>query len=76
MSTPRPRLRRPQRTIELTNDTLEPRRDFARERLGVSERTVVRMYLPTIYIGGVAHVPIRASLQAIEDQVKSPRRRA
>jgi hypothetical protein len=52
-------------------DTLEPRKDFARD-LRVHPRTVQRMNLPTTYIGGEAYVKRNASLNVIAEAVRRP----
>ena len=57
------------RVIKLADDDLVPRRDFAGE-LGVSERTTLRMDLPTTYIGNVAYILRGASLQIIAESVR------
>jgi hypothetical protein len=49
-------------------DMLVPRRDFA-EEIGVSERTLIRLNLPTVYVGGVAHVTRDGSLAVIASGV-------
>jgi hypothetical protein len=68
LSTPR----RDRPNIALPNgDTLEPRSNFA-ARLNVSERTVQRMRLPTMYIGNVAHHPVKESLSIIEGRIRRP----
>jgi len=66
--TPRPRRHLPE--IELPNDTAVPRFNFARNRLGVCERTATRLNLPTIYIGGIAYILQKASLKIIADKAK------
>jgi hypothetical protein len=48
-----------------TNDTLIPRREFAKDVLGVTDRTAMRMNLPTTYIGNVAHVLKNESLRMV-----------
>jgi hypothetical protein len=54
------------RRIELPNgDYLEPRDVFADETLGVCDRTVARMKLPTTYIGAIAYVPHNESLNIV-----------
>ena len=62
-------VRRPRRRIpEISlpdGDTAIPRLDFAHSVIGSCERSVTRMNLPTIYIGGVAYVMRNASLQII-----------
>jgi hypothetical protein len=64
--------------IELPNgDVLEPRREFARDRLGVSDKTAQRMNLPTTYVGNVAYVARNASLKIVAEGVrqrKNPQR--
>jgi hypothetical protein len=65
--------------IELPDgDILEPRREFARLRLGVSDKTVQRMNLPTTYIGNVAYVARYASLRVLSERLRrrnQPQRR-
>jgi hypothetical protein len=51
-------------------DMLVPRRDFAEKEIGVSERTLIRLNLPTVYIGGVAHVARDGSLAVIASGVQ------
>ena len=66
--------RRP--AIELPDgDVLDPRREFARTRLGVSDKTAQRMNLPTMYIGGVAYVARNASLKLIADRLRTRNQR-
>jgi hypothetical protein len=61
--------RRPR--IELPNgDTLEPRREFARDTLGVCDKTAQRMNLPTTYIANVAYVARNASLKIIAERIQ------
>ena len=63
--------RRPRRSsIDVGGDTLKPRRLFATEDLGVSDKTASRMNLPTIIVGGVAHVAVNASRKVIADRVR------
>jgi hypothetical protein len=50
-------------------DTLQPRAQFAAE-IRISERTVTRMNLPTTYVGSVAYIKRKASLQIIANGVK------
>jgi hypothetical protein len=65
----RPRRRLPE--IRLPNgDTLVPRADFARDEIGVCERTVKRLDPPTTYIGGIAYVARDASLKIIGDTAR------
>jgi hypothetical protein len=68
-----PRARRRDRpSIALPNgDTLEPRSDFA-ARLSVSERTVQRMKLPTIYVANVAHHPVNECLNILTGRIQRP----
>jgi hypothetical protein len=64
---------RARRDIPLPDgDVLKPRRRFAEEDLGVSDRTCQRMRLPTVYVGGVAHVRVNESLSLIAG-IKQPR---
>jgi hypothetical protein len=56
--------------IKLADDVLLPRKKFAEEELGVSEKTVTRMNLPTTYIGNLAYVARNASLQVVAEQVR------
>jgi hypothetical protein len=68
-------IRRPRRTlsqIEIPGDVLIPRKDFARDVIGVCERTATRMNLETVYVGGVAFVARNASLKIVADLVKRP----
>ena len=60
-------LKRP--TIKLADDELVPRREFANE-IGVTERTTQKMNLPTTYIGGMAYVARKASLQIVAGGVR------
>jgi hypothetical protein len=50
-------------------DTLVLRSDFADE-INVCEKTVTRMNLPTVYVGGKARVKRLASLKIIADKVQ------
>jgi hypothetical protein len=66
----KPRKPRPRPEIKLPNgDFLVPRVDFASE-LGVCEKTVVRMNLPTTYLGTVAYIQHNASLEVIASTVR------
>jgi hypothetical protein len=66
-----PSTRRARDSIPLPNgDKLTPRAKFAAEILAVSDRTAKRMDLPTVLIGGVAHVMHNASLQIVADMVQ------
>ena len=73
MSDPSPANSR--RHIELADDVLMPRREFAEAILGVTDKTARRMNLPTTYIGNVAHVLRNASLQVVESRVRRPNQR-
>jgi hypothetical protein len=69
--------RRVRPRIQLADDILMPRRDFADE-LGVTDRTCRRLNLPTTYVGNVAHVLRNASLDIIAQTVRrrnQPQRR-
>lgn len=61
--------------IALADDVLMPRREFAEDTLGVTDRTAARMNLPTTYIGNVAHVLRDASLQVVAARVRRPNQR-
>jgi hypothetical protein len=65
---------RPQRGIsEIAlpdGDDLELRENFSNNTLGVCDRTVRRMNLPTVYIGGRPFLPRKKSLQIIADRAK------
>jgi hypothetical protein len=61
--------------IPLPNgDHLVPRKQQA-ALLGICERTLVRLGVPTTIFGGVAYVPDRATRQVIADAVSKPKRR-
>jgi hypothetical protein len=60
--------------IDVGDDILDPRGAFA-ARLNISERTVARMGLPTVYVGGHAHILRKAGLQAIAAQASRSNRR-
>ena len=49
---------------------LVPRRDFAEKEIGVSEQTLICLNLPTVYVGGVAHVSRDGSLAVIASGVQ------
>ena len=68
---PRGRMRREDRpSITLPDGrVLDPRVKFA-DDVGLSEKTVTRMNVPTTYIGGVAYVDRGASLKQIGAGVK------
>lgn len=74
----RPRKRLPE--INLPNgDVLVPRADFAANEIGCCERSVKRINLPTTFVGGVAYVAKRASLEILAATVRrrneAPKRR-
>jgi len=58
--------------IAIPGDVLVPRALFARDVLGVHDRSAKRMNLPTTLVGGVAYVAKGASLQIIADKVRRP----
>ena len=62
--------RRPSRIGLPDGEELEPRKDFGREALGVSDRTPKRYNFPTVYVGGVPYVKRKASLQIISGRAK------
>jgi hypothetical protein len=65
---------RPRRRIPLIKlpggKELMPRRDYADTELGVCERTVTRMNLPTTFIGGVAYIEVNGARQIVADSVR------
>jgi hypothetical protein len=48
-----------------SGDYLEPRVTFAKEVIGVCDRTAARLKLPTTYIGAVAYVPHNEALSVV-----------
>ena len=56
--------------IQIPGDVLVPRADFARDVVGVCERTIVRLNVPTTYIGGVAYVAKNAGLKIVASTVR------
>jgi hypothetical protein len=75
-SSPANARRGPGRHIELpTNDTLMPRKEFAEDVLGVTDKTASRMRLPTTYIGNVAHILKNESLRVVAERVHRPNQR-
>ena len=71
----RPRKSEVRPPIALPNgDRLVPRKQQA-ALLGVCERTLVRLHVPTTIFGGVAYVPDCATRQVIADAVSKPKRR-
>jgi hypothetical protein len=78
MSDPAPanaRRSRQRAHIALADDVLMPRREFAEDILGVTDKTAARMNLPTTYVGNVAHVLKNASLRVVESRVRRPNQR-
>jgi hypothetical protein len=71
---PRGKLKNRPRIPLPNGDTAITRKEKA-DRLGVSERTVVRMGAPTMVFGGVAYVADKATDQIIADRLRSPKRR-
>ena len=70
--------RRQRQPIDIGGEVLEPRADFAKNTLQVSDRTAKRMNLPTVYVGNVAHVARNASLKLVasRDPAGQPPRRS
>jgi hypothetical protein len=62
--------RTPLPEIIIPGDVLMQRALFARDVLGVHERTVARMDLPSTYISGITYVARDASLKIIADKVR------
>ena len=78
MSDPSPanvRRSRPRAHIKLADDELMPRREFAEDILGVTDKTASRINLPTTYVGNVAYVLKNASLQVVASRVRRPNQR-
>ena len=76
--TPQNRRLRAGRTISLGGDTLVPRRDLAAE-LGMTDKALARLNLPTVYLARVAHVRRDESLKEIAGRARrrhEPQRRA
>ena len=63
-----PRTVQPRIRIELADDVLEQRRVFAVETLGVNDRTVARMGLPTTYVANIAYIYRNRSLKIISER--------
>lgn len=66
--------RRDQRAAEIPlpdGDVLIPRDTFATRDLHCDDRTVRRMNLPTVYVGGFPYVRRNASLLAVADKAKA-----
>ena len=73
LKTPLPRTRQSRQDIRLPDgEVLTPREQFARNEMGVCERTAARMNLPTTYVGGVAYVARNASLKILANTVHRP----
>jgi hypothetical protein len=53
-------------------DVLVPRKLFASDVLGISDRSAKRLNLPTTRVGGMAYVARDASLQIIADKIRRP----
>lgn len=49
---------------------LRPERRFAGETTHTHQKTVARMGLPSVEIGGVKYIDVSAALQAIGDRVR------
>jgi hypothetical protein len=67
--------RRPGVHVELADDVLMPRREFAEDILGVTDKTAARMGLPTTYLSNVAHVLKNESLRLVAARVRWPNQR-
>jgi hypothetical protein len=66
-----PRTRQSRQEIHLpSGEVLMPRANFARDVIGVCERTAARMNLPTTYVGNVAYVARDASLKIVAERVE------
>ena len=60
--------------IHVPGDVLAPRKEFAKKKLGVSDRTAARAKYPTTYVGNAAYVALHASFKMLGDSVKRGRR--
>jgi hypothetical protein len=69
--TAKPRLRAGRR-IEVGDDFLEPRKDFA-AAVGITDPAAARLNLRTTYIGRVAHVFHHESRKELADRAKRRR---
>ena len=70
IGTPR-RTREMRPNIKLPDgEVLVPRAIFARDNLGVCDKTCRRWDLPTTYVGGVAYVARNASLKIVAERVR------
>lgn len=68
--------RRPGVHVVLADDVLMPRREFAVDILGVTDKTAARMGLPTTtYLSNVAHVLKNESLRLVAARVRRPNQR-
>jgi hypothetical protein len=55
--------------LQIDGNTWKPREAFATD-LGVSEKTAQRLNLKTMYVGGVAYVPVEESLREIASRAR------
>jgi hypothetical protein len=60
----------PVKQFPVAGDTAHLRVDWAENELGVADRTVARMNLPTIYLGGWAYILIDASQKLLADRAR------
>ena len=57
--------------IELPNgEVAEPRRQFAENTVGATDRTVRKWDLPTLYVAGVAYILRNASLAMLAERAR------
>jgi hypothetical protein len=56
-------------SIEIDGQTWQPRKNFA-AGLGVCDTTVKRLNLRTVYLGGVAYVPVAEGLREIAGRAR------
>jgi hypothetical protein len=57
----------PVKQFPVAGDTAHLRIDWAENELGVADRTVARMRLPTIYVGGWAYILRNASQKLLAE---------
>jgi hypothetical protein len=71
----RPPGRRPRPHIEIPGDVLIPKTEAAAE-IGVAVRTVTRMRVPSLLIGGISYVAMGRLRQMLADSLSgSPKKR-
>jgi hypothetical protein len=69
---PRSKIRKPKKNlppIEIDGETWKARKDFAAD-IGVCDLTAKRLNLRTVYLGGVAYVPVAEGLREIATRAR------